>query len=83
MRSVGHVIEAALRTSFLLSAPVEAEARETVLEWHQKIVDSIAGRDAEGAAAAMVFVIHNGLSRHEGAEIGTSGAPSSEVERAS
>ena len=37
-----HVIEAALRTSFLLSAPVGSEDRETVLLWHQKIVDAIA-----------------------------------------
>ena len=66
MRSIGHVIEAALRASFLLSAPVEPEDRETVLLWHQKIVDSIAAGDAEGAAEAMVYVIHNGMHRHEG-----------------
>ena len=66
MRSIGHVIEAALRASFLLSAPVEPEDRETVLLWHQKIVDSIAAGDAEGAAEAMVYVIHNGTRRHEG-----------------
>ena len=66
MRSIGHVIEAALRASFLLSAPVEPEDRETVLLWHQKIVDSIAAGDAEGAAEAMVYVIHNGMRRHEG-----------------
>ena len=36
MRSIGHVIEAALRASFLLSAPVEPEDRDTVLLWHQK-----------------------------------------------
>jgi DNA-binding FadR family transcriptional regulator len=65
MRSIGHVIEAALRASFLLSAPVEARDRETVLLWHQRIVDAIAAGDAEVAAAAMVEVIHNGLRRHE------------------
>jgi DNA-binding FadR family transcriptional regulator len=66
MRSIGHVIEAALRASFLLSAPVEREDRETVLLWHQKIVDSIAAGCAEGAAEAMVYVIHNGMRRHGG-----------------
>lgn len=69
MRSIGHVIEAALRASFLLSAPVETEDRETVLLWHQKIVDAIAAGDAETAFQAMVFVIHNGKTRHEGALI--------------
>ena len=38
MRSIGNVIEAALRASFLLSAPVETQDRETVLSWHQRIV---------------------------------------------
>jgi DNA-binding FadR family transcriptional regulator len=65
MRSIGHVIEAALRASFLLSAPVETEDRETVLLWHQRIVDSIEGGDAEMATRAMVEVIHNGMHRHE------------------
>jgi DNA-binding FadR family transcriptional regulator len=69
MRSIGHVIEAALRASFLLSAPVEVEDRETVLLWHQKIVDAIAAGDADTASQAMVFVIHNGMSRHEGTMI--------------
>ena len=71
MRAIGHVIEAALRASFLLSAPVELEDRETVLLWHEKIVDSIAAGDADTAAEAMVFVIHNGISRHEGTMIET------------
>jgi DNA-binding FadR family transcriptional regulator len=66
MRSIGNVIEAALRASFLLSAPVEPQDRETVLLWHQRIVDAIAAGDAETAAAAMIEVIHNGMSRHEG-----------------
>src|SRR5215471_4065453 len=74
MRSIGHVIEAALRALFLLSAPIEAEDRETVLLWHQKIVDSIAAGDAEGAAEAMLYVIHNGMSRHEGTVIETAAA---------
>jgi DNA-binding FadR family transcriptional regulator len=66
MRSIGNVIEAALRASFLLSAPVETQDRDTVLRWHQRIVDAIASGDAEAATAAMAEVIHNGLSRHEG-----------------
>jgi len=60
------VIEAALRASFLLSAPVETQDRETVLLWHQRIVDAIVNGDAEAAAAAIVEVIHNGMRRHEG-----------------
>ncbi len=66
MRSIGNVIEAALRASFLLSAPVETQDRETVLLWHQRIVDAIESGDAEAASAAMIEVIHNGLRRHEG-----------------
>jgi DNA-binding FadR family transcriptional regulator len=65
MRSIGNVIEAALRASFLLSAPVEPQDRETVLLWHQRIVDAITAGDSEAAAAAIVEVIHNGLRRHE------------------
>ncbi|WP_315700669.1 MULTISPECIES: FadR/GntR family transcriptional regulator [unclassified Bradyrhizobium] len=64
MRSIGAVIEAALRASFVLSAPVESADRETVLIWHQSIVDAIAARDAEAASAAMIEVIHNGRRRH-------------------
>ena len=64
MRSIGNVIEAALRASFLLSAPVERQDRETVLLWHQRIVDAIVAGHAEAAAAAIVEVIHNGMRRH-------------------
>lgn len=74
MRSIGHVIEAALRASFLLSAPVEPEDRDTVLLWHQKIVDAIAAGDATTASEAMVYVIHNGMRRHEGTVIVTAPA---------
>jgi DNA-binding FadR family transcriptional regulator len=74
MRSIGHVRKAALRASFLLSAPVEPEDRDTVLLWHQRIVDAIAAGDADAAAEAMVFVIHNGMHRHEGAAIETAPA---------
>jgi len=69
MRSIGHVIEAALRASFLLSAPVATEDRDTVLLWHQRIVDAIVDRDAELASRAMIEVIHNGMHRHEGSPV--------------
>jgi DNA-binding FadR family transcriptional regulator len=74
MRSIGNVIEAALRASFLLSAPVEAQDRETVLRWHQRIVDAIVAGDAEAAAAAIIEVIHNGTRRHEGPAVTRSAA---------
>ena len=66
MRSVGGVIEAALRASFLLSAPVEEREREIALASHQTIVDAIVQRDADAAASAMTAVILNGLRRHGG-----------------
>jgi DNA-binding FadR family transcriptional regulator len=64
MRSIGAVIEAALRASFRLSAPTEESEREITLAAHEHIVDAIADRDAEAASAAMVNVIFNGLRRH-------------------
>jgi DNA-binding FadR family transcriptional regulator len=64
MRSIGNVIEAALRASFLLSAPVDPRDRETVLLWHLRIVDAIAAGDAQAASAAMIEVIYNGRRRH-------------------
>jgi len=64
MRSIGAVIEAALRASFVLSAPVEPDDRKTVLLWHQRIVDAIAAGDGEAASAAMIEVIQNGRRRH-------------------
>jgi DNA-binding FadR family transcriptional regulator len=64
MRSIGAVIEAALRAAFLRSAPVEPEDRETVLLWHQRIVDAIADGRSDVAAEAMTAVIFNGIRRH-------------------
>ncbi len=69
MRSVDAVIEAALRASFVLSAPVDPDDRETVLSWHQRIVDAIADGDADAAAAAMTAVIFNGIRRHGAAVV--------------
>jgi DNA-binding FadR family transcriptional regulator len=64
MRSIGAVIEAALRASFRLSAPTEEREREMTLTAHESIVDGIANRDPEAAAEAMRSVIFNGLRRH-------------------
>lgn len=64
MRSVGGVIEAALRASFLLSAPVEETERATAIVAHAAIVDAIEAADPERAGAAMTAVIMNGLRRH-------------------
>jgi DNA-binding FadR family transcriptional regulator len=64
MRSIGGVIEAALRASFVLSAPVEEGARDLVIVSHEQIVDAIENQDAEAASAAMTNVIFNGLRRH-------------------
>jgi DNA-binding FadR family transcriptional regulator len=64
MRSIGAVIEAALRASFRLSAPTEDHEREMTIAAHARIVEAIADRDAEVASAAMVEVIFNGLRRH-------------------
>jgi DNA-binding FadR family transcriptional regulator len=64
MRSIGGVIEAALRASFLLSAPVEERERDIAIVSHEQIVDAIEERDGEAASAAMTHVIFNGLRRH-------------------
>jgi len=64
MRSVGGVIEAALRASFLLSAPVEEHDREIVLLSHQHIIEAVERKDSEAAAPAMTEVVLKGLHRH-------------------
>lgn len=63
MRSIGAVIEAALRASFVLSAPVDAREHGIAVAAHERIVEAIADKDAEAAAAAMMNVIFNGLRR--------------------
>jgi DNA-binding FadR family transcriptional regulator len=64
MRSIGAVIEAALRASFVLSAPVEEKERVVAIVSHERIVEAIVERDGEAATAAMMNVIFNGLRRH-------------------
>ncbi|MFC0410807.1 FadR/GntR family transcriptional regulator [Roseomonas elaeocarpi] len=64
MRSVGAVIEAALRASFRLSAPTDAAERDLTIAEHTRILDAVTRRDREGASAAMAAVIRNGLRRH-------------------
>ncbi|MFT0861483.1 FadR/GntR family transcriptional regulator [Ancylobacter sp. G4_0304] len=64
MRSIGAVIEAALRASFTLSAPGDAREHDIAVAAHERIVEAIGDRDAEAAAAAMTNVIFNGLRRH-------------------
>lgn len=63
MRSMGGVIQAALRASFLLSAPVSGREREVSLDAHEKIVDAIENENAEAASARMANVIFNGINR--------------------
>jgi DNA-binding FadR family transcriptional regulator len=79
MRSVDSVIEAALRVSFMLSAPVDPTDHEAVLSWHQRIVDAIAEGDPQAASAAMTAVIFNGIRRHGTTVIDATG-PSHQVE---
>jgi len=69
MRSVDSVIEAALRASFVVSAPVDTADRELVLSWHQRIVDAIADGDAVEASAAMTAAIFHGIHRHGAAVV--------------
>lgn len=68
MRSIGAVIEAALRASFVLSAPVDEREYDVAVAAHERIVEAIAERDTEKAAAAMTNVILNGLRRHGAAD---------------
>lgn len=60
MRSLGAVIEAALRVTFQLSAPTGSGEREATLAAHQRIVDAIEDGDARAAATAMTGVIVTG-----------------------
>jgi DNA-binding FadR family transcriptional regulator len=64
MRSIGAVIEAALRASFILSAPADTLEHDTAVAAHARIVEAIAEHDAATAAEMMTHVILNGLRRH-------------------
>lgn len=70
MRSIGAVIEAALRLSFRLSAPAAGGEREATLVGHQRIVDAIEDGNAEAAASAMTGVILHGRQRQLSREPG-------------
>lgn len=63
MRSMGGVIQAALRASFLLSAPVSKRERDGTIDAHERIVDAIESKNPEAASAAMAHVIFNGINR--------------------
>jgi DNA-binding FadR family transcriptional regulator len=63
MRSMGGVIQAALRASFLISMPVSARKRDITIDAHERIVDAIENKDPEGASTAMANVIFNGINR--------------------
>jgi len=64
IRSMAAVIQAALMEAFTISPPVQRPGlhAETVAA-HARIVDCIAARDADGAAAAMRAVIQSGVDR--------------------
>ncbi len=68
MRSIGAVIEVALRASFALSAPAGGPEHDAVVAAHARIAAAIAAGDGEAAAAAMTRVILNGLGRHGAAD---------------
>ena len=66
MRSMGGVIQAALRASFLISAPVSERERDITIEAHARIVDAIENRNPQAASAEMANVIVNGINRLQG-----------------
>jgi DNA-binding FadR family transcriptional regulator len=63
MRSMGGVIQAALRASFLMSAPVSDRERDMTIDAHERIIDAIENKSPEAASAAMANVIFNGINR--------------------
>ncbi|MFC3676253.1 FadR/GntR family transcriptional regulator [Ferrovibrio xuzhouensis] len=64
MRSIGAVIEAALRVSFQLSSPPDPVEHERSWKAHADIVEAIRRGDADAAARATERVIYHGLERH-------------------
>jgi DNA-binding FadR family transcriptional regulator len=63
MRSMGGVIRAALRASFLLLAPVSEHEREITIDAHERLVDAVENKNSEAASAAMANLIFNGINR--------------------
>jgi DNA-binding FadR family transcriptional regulator len=63
MRSTRGVIQAALRASFLLLAPVSDRERDITIDAHERIVDAVENMHPEDASAAMATVIFNGVNR--------------------
>ncbi len=63
MRSMGGVIQAALRASFLLSAPVSGRGHDNTIDAHERIVDAVESKNPEAASAAMANVIFYGINR--------------------
>jgi alkanesulfonate monooxygenase SsuD/methylene tetrahydromethanopterin reductase-like flavin-dependent oxidoreductase (luciferase family) len=63
---------------FFFGRPGDPNVERAMLAYARRtgrdIVDAIAAGDADTAAEAMVFVIHNGMGRHEGIVIETSAA---------
>lgn len=65
-RSFAGVVETALAASFSASSPVGGADIAANVARHRAIADAIAAGDGDGAAAAMLNVIDEGLSRVSG-----------------
>jgi DNA-binding FadR family transcriptional regulator len=63
MRSMGGVIQAALRASFLLLAPVSEHERDITIDAHERIIDAVENKNPEAASAAMAYVISSSINR--------------------
>lgn len=67
MRSIGALIRTALAASFSSSAPTSDPARaEIAVSQHARIAETIAARDPQGAADAMMVVIGQGWLNNGG-----------------
>lgn len=67
MRSMAAAIETALLAAFSRSSALDSAAQHMVtVRGHEAIVDAIARRDSQGAAAAMLRVIDLGVERRAG-----------------
>jgi DNA-binding FadR family transcriptional regulator len=72
LQSIAAVIEAALASSFALSAPIDSRERFNLSgRQHKAVLDAIAAQDPEGASQAMSAVILQGA---KGAKIERQGA---------